>query len=282
MATPLTTPDGRNHPLWLAAIPPKKPSEDHVPITQRSHCTAFQLATLHSFTSDYTKRHRPDLPPPEVAFCPCSFRDRSFYHLVYDCPRFVQQRVDLFSSRSQIARVPEDVTPPIDLFTGNGDMPYASCLFLQQTGATSRPEAGALPPADDAGLMTHLRDSKGSGFERPTRTHAQHARQAFRPSVASLGASSHPTTLDSGEDHVGLYVIMRGGGNGALNFLTWMLIRTEHPNGDYGYPQTGGGQTCYQSSLTNYFDVAISTSRSDAAGEFGATGPSDADIDRAV
>jgi len=33
---------------------------------------------------------------------------------------------------------------------------------------------------------------------------------------------------------------------------------------------------------TNYLDVAIPTTRSDAAGEFGASGPSDAEIDRAV
>jgi len=46
-----------------------------------------------------------------------------------------------------------------------------------------------------------------------------------------------------------------------------------------------GGQT-YRKSFsrppTNYLDVAIPTSRSDAAGEIGATGPSDLDIDRAV
>ena len=33
---------------------------------------------------------------------------------------------------------------------------------------------------------------------------------------------------------------------------------------------------------TNYLDVAIPATRSDAAGEFGAPGPSDAEIDRAV
>lgn len=33
---------------------------------------------------------------------------------------------------------------------------------------------------------------------------------------------------------------------------------------------------------TNYLDVAIPTTRSDAAGDFGAPGPSDAEIDRAV
>ena len=33
---------------------------------------------------------------------------------------------------------------------------------------------------------------------------------------------------------------------------------------------------------TNYLDVAISATRSDATGEFGAPGPSDVEIDRAV
>ena len=49
-------------------------------------------------------------------------------------------------------------------------------------------------------------------------------------------------------------------------------------------PAMDGGQM-YQSFSrppTNYLDVAIPTTRSDAAGEFGASGPSDAEIDRAV
>ncbi|KAI9438359.1 glycosyltransferase family 2 protein [Lactarius indigo] len=75
-------------------------------------------------------------------------------------------------------------------------------------------------------------------------------------------------------------------GNGAYASPPGYQSGRNTPNGGYGYPQTDGGQTYHQSSFsrppTNYLDVAIPTSRSDAAGEFGATGPSDADIDRAV
>ncbi|KAH8981268.1 hypothetical protein EDB86DRAFT_3087192 [Lactarius hatsudake] len=121
-------PDGCNHPLWLAAIPPKKPDKDHVHITCRTHCTAFQLATLHSFTSDYTSCHRLDLPP-EAAHCPCGFQDQSFYHLVYNCEHYTTQRWTLFSEQSRTARIPENTTPPIDLFTGDGGMPYAFGIY---------------------------------------------------------------------------------------------------------------------------------------------------------
>jgi chitin synthase len=57
------------------------------------------------------------------------------------------------------------------------------------------------------------------------------------------------------------------------------------PNAGYRYSQSGDGNQMYQSFSrppTNYLDVAIPTARSDAAGEFSASGPSDAEIDRAV
>ncbi|KAH9045953.1 glycosyltransferase family 2 protein [Lactarius hengduanensis] len=75
-------------------------------------------------------------------------------------------------------------------------------------------------------------------------------------------------------------------GNGAYASPPGYQSGRNTPNGGHGYQQTDGGQTYHQSSFsrppTNYLDVAIPTSRSDAAGEFGATGPSDADIDRTV
>jgi chitin synthase len=59
------------------------------------------------------------------------------------------------------------------------------------------------------------------------------------------------------------------------------------PIGGYGYPQTpvmDGSQMYHSFSRppTNYLDVAIPTSRSDGAGELGAPGPSDTEIERAV
>ena len=77
-------PDGRNHPIFMAAIPPKKPAEEYVTITRHSSCTAMQLAVQHSFTANYMIHHRPDLPPKALA-CPCGFADQSIHHLLYDC-----------------------------------------------------------------------------------------------------------------------------------------------------------------------------------------------------
>jgi chitin synthase len=74
-------------------------------------------------------------------------------------------------------------------------------------------------------------------------------------------------------------------GNGAYASPPGYQSGRNTPNGGFGYPQTEGGQTYHQPLSrppTNYLDVAIPTSRSDGAGEFSATGPSDADIDRAV
>ncbi|KAH9007822.1 hypothetical protein EDB85DRAFT_2175145 [Lactarius pseudohatsudake] len=137
-----TPPDGRNHPLWSAAIPPKTPSSSWKPITRRTHCTAMQLATLHSFTSNYTATHRPDLPP-EAAQCQCGFPDKSFYHLVYDCPLFEAQRdYHLFSDQR-----PES-TEPLELFTGEGNVAHDFCLFLQTSGAASQPENVPIMPFD--------------------------------------------------------------------------------------------------------------------------------------
>ncbi|KAH9017406.1 hypothetical protein EDB84DRAFT_1628878 [Lactarius hengduanensis] len=77
---------------------------------------------------------RPDLPP-EAAHCQCGFPNKSFYHVIYDCPAYEQQRkYHLFSSRR-----PEH-TKPLELFTGEGDVAHDLCLFLQDSGAASQPE----------------------------------------------------------------------------------------------------------------------------------------------
>src|SRR6266702_1568506 len=80
-------PDGCNHPNCVRAIPPKKPAQEYITITRHTSCTAIQLVVQHSFTAEYTKRHRPDLPP-EAQACLCSFSDQSISHLLYDCMRY--------------------------------------------------------------------------------------------------------------------------------------------------------------------------------------------------
>ncbi|KAH9020766.1 hypothetical protein EDB84DRAFT_1441693 [Lactarius hengduanensis] len=105
----------------------------------------MQLATLHSFTSDYAKRHRPDLPP-EASACPCGYPDRSFVHLIYECPRYERAR------GRYITWLSVQYTVPTDLFTG-GELydPYDFLVFLQKTGAASRPEMGPLVAPFDPG-----------------------------------------------------------------------------------------------------------------------------------
>lgn len=78
-------PDGRNHPLWKACLENKPTPSRH------TTSTAFRLAVGHAFISDYTRRFRPDIPPDEY-FRECGYADRSFYHLVYECPRFAHAR----------------------------------------------------------------------------------------------------------------------------------------------------------------------------------------------
>ncbi len=132
-------PDGRNHPLFTKDIPPKKPADDYITITRCSSCTAMCLATQHSFTSEYTRRHRPNLPP-EAQHCPCSFMDRSICHLLYDCTRYESQRTHPLYLRRHMSTV-----PPEELF---GLHAYTLLLFLQKTGAASRPETGPSGPFD--------------------------------------------------------------------------------------------------------------------------------------
>ncbi|KAF8261662.1 hypothetical protein EI94DRAFT_1809968 [Lactarius quietus] len=78
-------PDGKNHPLWLGV------DKATVDVTRHTTSTALRLAVGHAFTSDYTKRFRPDIPPDEL-YCECGFTDCSWFHLVYDCPRFEEAR----------------------------------------------------------------------------------------------------------------------------------------------------------------------------------------------
>lgn len=80
-------PDGRNHPLWTACMENKPTPSRH------TTSTALRLAVGHAFTSDYTRRFRPDIPLDEH-HCECGYADRSFYHLLYECPRFTHARIE--------------------------------------------------------------------------------------------------------------------------------------------------------------------------------------------
>ena len=81
-------PSGQNHPLWKAAVD----KTDGVPcFTRHTTTTALRLAVGHAFTSDYTRRFRPDIPEDEN-YCSCGFPDHSFHHILYDCPQHTEAR----------------------------------------------------------------------------------------------------------------------------------------------------------------------------------------------
>ena len=84
-------PDGKNHPLWLAARKDLWPDGDFPP-TRHTTTTALRFATGHAFTSDYARRFRKDLPE-EANACECGHRDRTWDHLIYGCPRFERARL---------------------------------------------------------------------------------------------------------------------------------------------------------------------------------------------
>ena len=79
-------PDGNNHPLWMVSQKTTYPDCLHKP-SRHTTSTALHLAMGHTFTLDYSHRFQPDIPETDLG-CKCSHQDRSWLHLVYECPRF--------------------------------------------------------------------------------------------------------------------------------------------------------------------------------------------------
>jgi hypothetical protein len=90
-------PSGSNHPLWVAATDVEKDEfgrKTRRPLYSR-HTTsaAVQLAVDHTFTGSYAKHFRP-ADPPETLACTCGAPLRTPTHLIRDCPRHYQARVN--------------------------------------------------------------------------------------------------------------------------------------------------------------------------------------------
>ena len=58
-------PDGNNYPLWTASQKPTYPECLHPP-SRHTTSTAIRLAVGHVFTSDYSRRFRPDIPETDM------------------------------------------------------------------------------------------------------------------------------------------------------------------------------------------------------------------------
>jgi hypothetical protein len=86
-----------HHPLWSAATETKKDEngkKTKIPkYSQRTTSAALQLAVDHAFTGTYARRFRP-ADPPETTTCPCGAYTRSPSHLILECPRLLQHRIN--------------------------------------------------------------------------------------------------------------------------------------------------------------------------------------------
>ena len=127
-------PDGKNHPLWRAATMTNTHpiSGRRVPLFSRhTTSTAFRLAVGHAFTSEYTRRFRPDLDG-DVLACPCGFPDHSFYHILYDCRLHSRVRVEVNPNLRWASKPP-------DFFLSTTHGGFMLCEFLQQSRAAFKP-----------------------------------------------------------------------------------------------------------------------------------------------
>jgi hypothetical protein len=90
-------PSTGHHALWAAATEVKKDANGKktcIPKYSR-HVTsaALQLAVDHAFTGSYARRFRL-ADPPETTTCPCGSLTRSPTHLIRECPRLLQHRIN--------------------------------------------------------------------------------------------------------------------------------------------------------------------------------------------
>ena len=130
----LNPPDGKNHPLWIAAT-----STTTDPLTGRrlplfsrhTTSTALRLAVGHAFTSEYTRRFRPDLAGTDMA-CPCGWPDHSFYHLLYECHL---HRTARHNANPALRWASE----PPDFFLSTMPWGFIFCDFLQHSRAAFKP-----------------------------------------------------------------------------------------------------------------------------------------------
>ena len=93
--------------------------------------TALRLAVGHAFTSEYTRRFRPDLEEGELA-CPCGWPDHSFYHLLYEC------RLHRVARRTANPLLRWTSEPP-DYYLSTTHGGFVFCEFLQHSHAAFKP-----------------------------------------------------------------------------------------------------------------------------------------------
>ena len=135
-------PDGKNHPLWCAAQKALLTDPVHKPSCHTT-TTAMRLATGHAFTSTYACRFRKDIPE-ELNSCKCSFSDRTWDHLVWDCIRYQLARWELTHTSPWRRLTPHGI-----FCDAQGTQRFLA--FLQITHAAFKPLTAPVVHAFDIG-----------------------------------------------------------------------------------------------------------------------------------
>ena len=158
-------PNGDNHPLWKEAVRTFTDPDTGkaLPVYSRhTTTTALRLAVGHAFTSDYSRRFRPDIPEDQLA-CRCGWPSHSFHHLLYECPRgypFRRQTNWDWHGRRWIDQPPE-------YFFHKGASTFLE--YLQATRIGFKPPSDPSEPFDPGGppFPHHAWEPPGFPFTPP-------------------------------------------------------------------------------------------------------------------
>ncbi|KAH9162694.1 hypothetical protein EDB89DRAFT_2024606 [Lactarius sanguifluus] len=137
------------HPLWQLAVAAEKlpNGRRRAKHTRRTTSTIMQVATDHAFTGTYVQRFRTNDPPENIS-CPCGAEVRDSIHVVLECPRYVQARID----SGILPTRPHHQPLPFSSLLGTRKGIKMLLDFFDKTRALSCPETGPplpVPPEPD-------------------------------------------------------------------------------------------------------------------------------------
>ena len=109
---------------------------DATQVNPHTTSTALRLAVGHAFVSDYTRRFRPDIPESDNA-CECGWPDRSWLHVVYECPRFNASREAAYPHTRWVDLSPTDLlTDPSNTRAFMGYLQHSRAAFKPRNDPT--------------------------------------------------------------------------------------------------------------------------------------------------